>query len=230
MFPGGTLPDDLPGPHAGQPVVTAGAPRGAAEAAVVCLHGRGATAQGAINLYEPVARHGVAFVAPQGVRSRWLPHAADAPRERNEPHLSSALAAVGAVLARTREVLDLPAEAIVVTGFSQGAAVAAEYAAGVGGRHPLALLSGGLLGPTVDPGSYDGDLTGTPVLVAGGADDDRVPVERLAATADVLRARGGDVTERVYDGVGHEVTDDEFAWIDDVLGRRLGDSDDGTGR
>ena len=217
MFPGGTLPGDLPGPHARQPVVTAGAPRGAAEAAVVCLHGRGATAQGAINLYEPIARHGVAFVAPQGARGRWLPHAADAPRERNEPQLSSALAAVGTVLARTREVLDLPAGSVVLTGFSQGTAVAAEYAAVTGGRHPLALLSGGLLGPTVEPGSYGGDLDGARALVAGGADDDRVPIERLAATAAVVRGLGGDVTERAYEGVGHEVTDDEFAWLTDLL-------------
>ncbi|QZP37127.1 alpha/beta hydrolase [Halobaculum magnesiiphilum] len=217
MFPGGTLPDDLPGPHAGQPVVTAGAPRGAAEAAVVCLHGRGATAQGAINLYEPVAGHGVAFVAPQGARSRWFPHAADEPRERNEPHVPSAVAVVDTVLDRTREALGLPPEAVVLTGFSQGAAVAAEYAAGTGGRHPLALLSGGLLGPTVDPGQYGGDLGGTPVLVAGGADDERVPVERLAATARAFESLGGDVTERVYEGVGHEVTDDEFAWLADLL-------------
>ncbi|MXR42457.1 phospholipase [Halobaculum sp. WSA2] len=217
MFPGGALPDDLPRPHAGQPVVTAGAPRGAAEAAVVCLHGRGATAQGAINLYDPIARHGVAFVAPQGARSRWSPHAADAPRERNEPHLSSAVAALDAVLERTREVLDLPPEAVVVTGFSQGAAVAAEYAAGIGGRSPSALLSGGLVGPTVDPESYAGDLDGATVLVAGGADDDRVPIERVRATAGVLRALGADVTEREYEGVGHEVTDDEFDWLNGLL-------------
>ncbi|MFC6795655.1 hypothetical protein ACFQFH_16650 [Halobaculum halobium] len=63
----------------------------------------------------------------------------------------------------------------------------------------------------------DSALDGTPVLVAGGADDGRVPVERLAATAAVFRALGGDVTERVSDGVGHEVTDDEFAWLGDLL-------------
>ncbi|MFC6787429.1 alpha/beta hydrolase [Halobaculum halobium] len=159
MFSGGRLPDDLPGPHAGQPVVSAGAPRGAADAAVVCLHGRGATAQGAINLYEPVARHGVAFVAPQAARSRWFPHAADEPRERNEPHVSSALAVLEAVSERTCEVLDLPAQRVVLTGFSQGAVVVAEYAAATGGRHPLALLSGGLLGPTVDRESYRGGRT-----------------------------------------------------------------------
>ncbi|WP_435062846.1 alpha/beta hydrolase [Halobaculum sp. EA56] len=217
MFPGGTLPDGLPGPHAGGPVVTAGAPRGAAKAAVVCLHGRGATPQGVLNLLDPVRRRGVAFVAPGADRSRWYPYAADAPRERNEPHRSSALAVVESTLAATRATLSLPAESVVLVGFSQGACVAAEHLATAGGRHPAALLSGCLLGPEVDAAGDDGDLGGAAVLVAGGADDRRVPPERVRATAAVLRALGGDVTERVYDGVGHEVVDDEFAWLRSLL-------------
>lgn len=219
MFPGGTLPADLPGPHAGRPVVTAGAPRGAAEAAVVALHGRGATAQGVINLLDPLARHGVAFVAPHAERSRWYPYAADAPRERNAAHADSAVAAVGATLARTREVLSLPPEAVALVGFSQGGCVAAEHAARNGGRHPVAVLSGTLLGPEIDGGRYGGDLDGASVLVAGGAEDERVPPERVRGTAAVLGSLGADVAERVSDGVGHEVTDDDLAWVGDRLDR-----------
>ncbi|MFC7136305.1 alpha/beta hydrolase [Halobaculum litoreum] len=217
MFGDGTLPDDLPGPHAGRPVVTAGAPRGGARAAVVALHGRGATAQGVLNLLDPLARHGVAFVAPAAERGRWYPYAGDEPRERNEPHLASAVAVVDRVLAETRETLSLPPEAVFLVGFSQGASVAAEHAADRGGAHPIAVLSGGLLGPSVGAETRTGDLTGTPTLVAGGADDDRVPPERVHATAAALRELGADVTERVYDGVGHEVTADEFAWLNDRL-------------
>ncbi|MFC7069729.1 alpha/beta hydrolase [Halobaculum lipolyticum] len=220
MFRDGALPTDLPGPHSGRPVVTAGAPRGAARAAVVALHGRGATAQGAINLFAPLARHGVAFVAPHAARSRWYPYAGDAPRERNEPHVASALAVVDAVVNETRETLSLPAAAVVLVGFSQGASIAAEYAADRGGDHPVGVLSGGLLGPAVDgdtTGRYAGDLAGTPALVAAGADDDRLAPDRVRGTAAVLRDLGADVTERLYDGVGHEVVDDEFAWLDDVL-------------
>ncbi|WP_277553824.1 alpha/beta hydrolase [Halobaculum limi] len=208
---------DVPGPHGGGDVLTAGAPRGAARAAVVALHGRGATPQGIVNVLDPVASHGVAFVAPGAHRSRWLPYAADEPIERNEPHRSSALAVVEATLAWTRETLSLPPAAVLLVGFSQGGCVAAEYAATAGSRHPTAVLSGTLLGPTVDAAGYEGDLAETPVLVAGGADDDRVPPSRVRETAAALRTLGADVTNRVYEGVGHEVTDDEFAWIRDRL-------------
>jgi len=214
---------DVPGPHGGRRVVAAGAPRGAAEAAVVALHGRGATAQGIVNLLEPVHRHGVTVLAPDAERSRWLPHAADAPHERNEPHLSSALAVVEAVVADAVDRLGLDREHVVLLGFSQGAGIAAEYAARNPAPSPVVVLSGSLLGPDIDPERYVGDDTadcaGAPVLLGVGADDPYVPVARVRATGDVFRALGADVTERVSEGVGHEVTDDEFAWVDALLAR-----------
>ena len=104
----------------------------------------------------------------------------------------------------------------------------------VGGDHPVAVLSGSLLGPAVDDDTashrYAGDLAGTPALVAGGGDDDRLAPERIRATASVLRDLGADVTERVYDGVGHEVTDEEFAWLDGVLRGILDDPAGDSGR
>jgi phospholipase/carboxylesterase len=215
----------VPGPHGSRRVVAAGAPRGAAEAAVVALHGRGATAQGVVNLLEPVHRHGVAFLAPDAARSRWFPYAADAPRERNEPHLSSALAVVDAVVTDAVERLGVPRERVVLLGFSQGACLAAEYATRDPGPSPVVVLSGSLLGPDVGAGRDTADDTRrseeTPVLLGVGDDDPHVPVERVRATAEVFRALGADVTERVYDGVGHEVTDDEFAWVDGLLSRLL---------
>ncbi|GAA0279223.1 alpha/beta hydrolase [Halobacterium noricense] len=209
-------------PHADQPVVTAGAPASVADAVVVLLHGRGATAQGVVNLAEPLYRHGVTFVAPDAARSRWYPYSSFAPVERNEPHVSSALAAVDRVLADVRD-WGVSVEDVVLFGFSQGAFLASEYAA----RNPrryggVAALSGGLLGEEVDSAAYDGSLGGAPVFLGVGDSDPNVPVERVHETAAMFRALAGDVTERVYEGVGHEVTDDEFAvvgpWIDGIVG------------
>ncbi|MFB6270336.1 MAG: alpha/beta hydrolase, partial [Halobacterium sp.] len=204
-------------PHADQPVVTAGAPASVADAVVVALHGRGATAQGVVNLADPLYRHGVTFVAPQAARSRWFPYAAGAPIQRNEPHVSSALSAVDRVLA---DVADwgVPVEDVVLFGFSQGASLAAEYAA----RNPrryggVVVLSGGLLGPLDHAREYEGSMDGAPVFLGCGADDPHVSGERVRETAAVFRDLDADVTERIYDGVGHEVTDEEFAFAGGLL-------------
>jgi phospholipase/carboxylesterase len=212
-------------PHGGEGVVSAGAPRGAADAALVALHGRGATAQGVVNLTEPLHRHGVAVVAPQGARSRWFPYAASEPVERNEPHLSSALAAVERAL---RDVRDwgVPAERVVLFGFSQGAALACEYAARNPARYGgVAALSGGLLGPDPSARSFTGSLDGTPVLFGYGTADDRLDAERVAASAAVFRALDAEVSVREYDGVGHAVTDDEFDAVGAMLDSALAAAD-----
>jgi len=212
-------------PHAGQGVVSAGAPRGAADAVVVALHGWGATAQGVVNLAEPLAHHGVTVVAPEAKRSRWWPYAGSGPVERNEPHVSSAVRAVGGVLGDVAE-WGLGPQRVVLFGFSQGASLACEYAA----RHPqryggVAAFSGGLLGPTVADRAFEGSLDGTPVLLGRGREDDRVDADGLDATARVLRELGASVTEREYEGVGHAVTDDGLDAAAALVAALLSDSE-----
>lgn len=217
---GGTSRDD--DPHADGPLVTAGAPAGATEVAVVLLHGRGATADGVVRLAEPLYRHGVTFYAPGADRSRWYPYSSLLPPERNEPHLSSALRRIEAVVETATEVV--PPERVVVGGFSQGGCLAAEFVA----RHPrryggVFVLSGGLVGPDewLERRTYDGSLDGTPVFLGCGDADEYVPVERVHRTAAGLRSLDGDVTERIYEGLGHEVTDDEFEFLGALLDRLL---------
>ncbi len=217
--------DDDPGgrpatdgdPHAEEPLITAGAPAGAAEVAVVLLHGRGATAQGVVNLFDPVYRHGVTFLAPAAERSRWYPEAFDAPRAANEPHLTSAVE-------RTEDAVEVaaaagvPAERTVVVGFSQGACVAAEFAA----RRPRAyggvfVLAGALPGADAADRRVDGSLSGTPVYLGCSDDDPHVPVARVRETAATFDAAGAEVTVDVAAGEGHAVTEASF----DALSARL---------
>ncbi|QLK24930.1 dienelactone hydrolase family protein [Natrinema zhouii] len=211
--------DAVSGPHAGQPLLTAGAPALAADAVLVLCHGRGATAQGVVNLMEPVHRHGVAVLAPQAERSRWYPRPSTAPRATNEPWLSSSVDCVAAALERARAI-DVPPERTVIGGFSQGACVAAEFVRRTPARYGgLAILSGSLPGTADELGSspIDGSLEETPILIGYGEDDPHVDRDRVAETVRLFEQADAAVDERCYPDTGHEVTDDEFAAIGAML-------------
>ena len=223
-----------PDPHADQPVRSSGAPLDRAKGAVVMLHGRGASAASILTLADefaqpPVpAEAGMAYRAPQAAGSTWYPYSFLAPLDRNEPHLSSALRAIGRVVEEIT-TCGLPVDKIVLLGFSQGACLALEYAA----RNPkryggVVALSGGLIGneqlSAVDPPAdkvfaYDGDLAGTPVFLGCSDEDAHIPLDRVQHSTRTLRDLGGDVTERIYPGLGHTVNDDEIQFVRGLLAR-----------
>ena len=205
----------MSGPHQDRPLATGGAPLGVADAAAVLLHGRGATAEGIVALADEFYRHGLALVAPRAERNRWYPDSFLAPTERNEPWFSSGLRAVAEAVEFV-EAAGVPTDRTVVAGISQGGCLAAEFLARTPARYGgAAVLSGGLMGPDVDPTRYDGSLEGTPVLVGCSDDDEYVPLDRVRETAGVFERLNGDVSERIYEGLGHGANDDELAWLAD---------------
>jgi len=186
---------------------------------VLALHGRGATAQGVVNLLDPVYRHGTTFLAPDAHHSRWYPHAATAPRERNEPDLSSAIAVVDALVNHATSTFRVDRDHVVLTGFSQGATVAAEYALANPTRYGgVAILSGTALDPdTTNETAVDGGFANTPVLLATGDDDPHVPTERIHATADAFTALDATVDVQIAESVGHEITDDVLERVGELV-------------
>lgn len=212
-------------PHAGQPVREAGAPLERARAAVVMLHGRGASAEGILTLGDDFAQPEVAYLAPQAAGHTWYPYSFLAPLARNEPFLTSALAAVRRVVDRAGA--HVPPERTVLLGFSQGACLASEFVA----RHAqrwggLVALSGGLIGsgerPGVDPPAdkvfeYDGDLAGTPAFLGCSDIDPHIPLLRVEQTAEALAALGANVEKRIYPGMGHTVNEDEVRFVRGLL-------------
>jgi predicted esterase len=197
-------------PHAGQPVLHAGAALEGARAAVVMLHGRGATAEDILSLRGPLAASGVAFFAPQAAGRTWYPHSFLADLERNEPHLSSALRRVESLVADL-ERQSLPAERTVLLGFSQGACLACEFAARNARRWGgVVAFTGGLIGPPGTPRDYPGAFAATPVFLGAGDPDPHVPRERVEETAEVFRRLGADVDVRIYPGLGHAIAQEEL--------------------
>lgn len=210
-------------PHGDRPLVVSGAPARAAEVAVVPVHGRGATAQGVTNLFEPQYRRGVTFLAPSAERSRWYPRAASDPIERNEPWVTSAVRALGRALEAAADA-GVPPERVLLVGFSQGASVAAEAAL----RRPVryggvGVLSGTVLGPepSARAEGATGSLEGTPVLLAGGDDDPRFEPERVRENRALFEAIGGEVTELRTPETGHAVGEEAFAALEELVDRLL---------
>ena len=109
-------------------VIRAGAPIGAARAAMILVHGRGASAEGMLGLADAFGCTDVAYVAPQARSGSWYPYSFMAPLSQNEPHLSNALKTLSSVV-EDLEREGMPSERIVLLGFSQGACLALEFAA-----------------------------------------------------------------------------------------------------
>jgi phospholipase/carboxylesterase len=210
------------GPHQGQPVLAVGEAERPA-AAMVLLHGRGASARDILTLVPEVREPGWLYLAPQAAGGEWYPERFTAPLERNEPWLSSALALVGTTLDRVGAA-GVPLERTVLLGFSQGACLALEFAARNARRSGgLVGLSGGLIGPDDLPRAYEGSLDGTPAFLGCSDTDPHIPVYRVEQAGAELRRLGADVTVVLYPGLGHTVSDDELEHVR-AIERRLGTS------
>src|SRR5690349_19384267 len=112
--------------HQGQPVLPAGAPLTEAKAAMLMVHGRGATAESILTLSSEFDLPGYAYIAPQAAGDTWYPYSFMYPIEKNEPWLSSALQAVRDALALIEQAGIAP-ERTILLGFSQGACLALEF-------------------------------------------------------------------------------------------------------
>jgi phospholipase/carboxylesterase len=209
-------------PHAGQPVLTAGASPESAEAAMIMIHGRGAGAHDIIGLAEPLARPRFLCLAPDAAGATWYPYSFMAPREQNEPWLGSALNVIESLVI---DQLDrgLPAHKIVLLGFSQGACLSSEFML----RHPrryggLIAFSGGLIGPA---GTTWADVVasfaGVPVFLGCSDIDPHIPKERVIETAGVFERLGASVTRKLYPRMGHTINDDEITEAQKILDQVL---------
>ena len=208
--------------HQGQPVASYGAALRDAQAAVILLHGRGSSAQSILALAAQLPQHRIAYLAPQAANYTWWPNSGFIPLESNEPYVSSAFQAVADLLARVAAA-GIPAGRTLLGGFSQGACLAAEFAA----RNPrryggLFVLSGALLGPPDMPRHYAGTLDGTPVFIAGCERDPWVTEQQLRLTGRVLQELGGSVQVAIQPGSEHTIRPTEVTALRDMIARSVG--------
>lgn len=230
MHEGKTLRSVVTFPHAGDAEVAAhrAAHR---DAAIIFLHGLGGSSEdwkgaaeylaGKVSLRKGQCRV-VCPTAPTQPISKnngerdaaWFDVLADWPRtaETKDDHAGIA-ASVASVHAQIEKLIadGVPADRIIVCGFSQGAvlahsAVAAYEKAALGG---CVMLSG-----WVPEGTKVADANAkTPVFWGHGTKDEIVPAANQTAGEAVLKAKGIPVVAKQYD-VAHDSTEAEF---DDIL-------------
>jgi phospholipase/carboxylesterase len=112
----------------------------------------------------------------------------------------------------------IPAERVMLLGFSQGACLSLEFSARAARRDGgVAGLSGGLIGPDGTPRNYSGSLAGTPVFLGCSDVDPHIPAARVVETATVLRRLGAEVTMRLYPGMGHTINEDELEAVRGIM-------------
>jgi phospholipase/carboxylesterase len=209
--------DLIQGPHQGQPVLAAGQPINRAKAAMVMVHGRGATAENILELAFELKQPDFVYLAPQAAGNSWYPNSFLAPIASNEPGISSGLAAIASVLAQLEEA-GIALECTMILGFSQGSCLSLEFVARNARRYGGAVgLSGGLIGPDGTPRDYAGSLAGTPIFLGCSDIDPHIPRERVEQSAEVLEKLGGNVIARLYPRMGHTVNRDEIQFVRSMM-------------
>src|SRR5258708_10295352 len=154
---------------------------------MILMDGRGASAGDIMTIAAEVMFPGVAYLAPQAAGSAWYPNPFTAPLETNEPYLSSALGVLENLLAKVEAAI--PAQHVILLGFSQGACLALEFAVRHARRYGgLVGLSGGLIGPEGTPRDYAGQFAGTAVFLGCSATDPHIPLDRVHAPPRLLPA------------------------------------------
>lgn len=212
------------GPHQQQKPQRYGASLARAKAAMIMIHGRGATAKSMFPLADELAQPDFHYIAPQARHHTWYPHSFLEPKEKNQPGIQSGMQIINDLIESLKNT-GIPNENIILLGFSQGACLAQEYIA----RHPQKLggvvgLSGGLIGQNVKPEYYKGTLENTPIFIGCGEHDQHVPAERIHLTASVMEQLNGAVNKKIYPNMGHTINKDEIKTIRGIMAKILSNS------
>ena len=177
---------------------------------LIMLHGRGASAEDILSVAPHLNVRDFALVVPQATGNTWYPYSFLAPPSQNEPWLSSALELLKDLLEHLTDK-DIPFENIYFIGFSQGACLTLEFVTRNANRYGgVVAFTGGLIGDRIYKENYKGDFKNTPIFIGTSNPDPHVPVERVHETASILKNMNAEVTEKIYDNMGHTINQDEI--------------------
>jgi len=187
------------------------------EKVLIMIHGRGGTAQDILLMAEHLNVPEYALVAPQVAGNTWYPQSFLAPREYNEPWLSNSLNTIKELVLYL-EKSGFSKEQIYFLGFSQGACLALDFVAANAVRYGgVVAFTGGLIGEHIDHRNYHGNFDGTPIFIGSSDPDIHVPVTRVKETTVVLEDMGAQVTEVIYENMGHTISQSEITQVNKLI-------------
>lgn len=199
--------------HADSPIMESGQSLEEAEKAVIMIHGRGATAQSILNLSEKLPE--AAYIAPQASNREWYPRSFLEKREKNQPHLDSALEKINELVEKASEKVGK--EKVYIIGFSQGACLASEYAASNPGKYGgLIIFSGGLIGEKVE--EFEGDLQETKIFIGCSDNDPHIPLGRVNETEKIFKELNANVEKYIMEGSHHGIVEYELEKASEIIG------------
>ena len=185
--------------------------------ALIMLHGRGSSGEDILSLSDQFLISDYLIAAPNATNNSWYPNSFLAPLQKNEPWLSSALNLIDHLVAKILSK-GISKENIYFLGFSQGACLTLEYICRRGEHWGgVAAFTGGLIGDKIHLENYHGDFKNTPIFLGSGNPDAHVPVERVHATGNILRSMHADLTEKIYNDMGHTIIQDEIDNVNKLI-------------
>ena len=191
-------------------IITAGKNLEDAGKALIMLHGRGANANDILSIAAYLNVKDFALLAPEATSHTWYPYSFMAPPSHNEPWLSSSLHLLKELL---EDIMakGITAENTYFLGFSQGACLTLEFVARNAVRYGgVVAFTGGLIGDKINLENYTGDFNNTPIFIGSSNPDPHVPAERVRETTKVLKDMHAVVTQKIYNGMGHTISQDEI--------------------
>lgn len=191
-------------------------PEKATSRALVFLHGRSQSHMATLSMARPLLNANTLLILPGAPERCWYPTSFLANLEENEPSLSSSLAYVDEVIGKIVET-GLSRDQIILAGFSQGAALAAEYVGRKGGVTGLIAFSGGRIGPWSDAWEESVSLSGIPMLFSVATRDPFVPLKRVKETVSHFARRGASIMLETFEEDEHYVRESEYAAARDLV-------------
>lgn len=198
-------------------IITDGIPLNNAKKALIMIHGRGAGAHDILSVARHLKVDDFALVAPQAENRTWYPYSFLVPIAENEPSFSKSLDNIHQVVVAIQQN-GIEKENIYFLGFSQGACLALEFTARNAAKYGgVVAFTGGLIGDKVYEEHYAGNFENTPIFIGTSDPDFHVPVERVNETEALLKKLGASVTKKIYDNMGHTISQDEVDLANELI-------------